>query len=319
MRGNVDSGHLRIAYINGIPIALSATSKVFPEQEMKNIDLLQGGPRTRVYAKDRKRITGSLDIPLYLDKDGNVAEGCREVIRCGDNPMKLFSLAMNFGVMGRERTALAYQKKWDTSLHRRLTFSCAAVRSLDLTADRNGNVNMKLEFIALPEDDDAKINDYDFNVPYTDLMSRHASFADCIITKEEDTVFMKDVTNFNLNWDNPVEEIYLVPGTPDMSRDYAHYLYLEKGTVIKGSWEEIKRAEEWDNELEAYNHGGYADDDYVRIRIADIMGEIRDPLYDLQEQPLMPGILRKKINFMATFRDGWIEDGSDHNMIFPGI
>ena len=45
----------------------------------------------------------------------------------------------------------------------------------------------------MPEKNDSLINDYDFDVPYQDLMSRHCSFADCVITRLDDTV-LKDIT-----------------------------------------------------------------------------------------------------------------------------
>lgn len=240
MLGNVDSGHLRIIYINDLPLIVKSTSNVFPIQEMEIIDLTQGGIRSHVYAKEKKTIQGNLSIPLYLNKEGEVAEACKKIISLADNPLNDFKLAMNFGVMGAERTALLYQEKWDTSLHRRLTFECAAISKLSLNIDRNSNVNLELSFYALPEKNDSLINDYDFDVPYQDLMSRHCSFADCVITRLDDTVFLKDITNFSMEWENPMELIYFIPGSPEMSRDYAHYIVLSKSTKITGSWEELK-------------------------------------------------------------------------------
>ncbi len=319
MLGNVDIGHLRIIYVNDLPLIVKSTSTIYPTQEMDIIDLTQGGIRSHVYTKEKKTIQGNLSIPLYLNKNGEVAEACKKIISLADNPLNNFNLAMNFGVMGTERTALLYQKKWDTSLHRRLTFECAVINKLSLTIEKNSNVSLELSFIALPEKEDSLINDYDFEVPYENLMSRHCSFADCIITRLDDTVFLKDITNFSLEWENPMELIYLIPGSPEMSRDYANYIALSKSTKITGYWEELKRACDWSDELSKWNHGGYARGDIIKVRIADITGIIQDPLYKLEEQPLSVGILKKKTNFIATFRGAMIYENNPVNMIFPDL
>jgi len=314
MLGNFDLGHLRLISVNDIPLLVSNTANVYVKQDIEEARLLQGGPRSNIYKIGVKHFRGTLSIPLYLDKSGNIADACKEILMCADNPFRQLAITMNFGVMGQERTALSYQGKWYTGLHERTTLDPCAITKLDISVDPKAPITMEVEVIALLDPDND--NDYDLTAATTvDLMSRHCMLADCALTRDDDDVFLDTVEQFNLTFTNGIEELVVIPWTPDnrsaanpstgeqSSRDYPHYLHLgEEGTNIHSSFTELTRAEDWDNELLTWNHGGYARGDEMKIRFADVLARIRDPLYKV-----------------AMFRHAWLSAGETDNLIFADL
>jgi hypothetical protein len=317
MLGNVDVGHLRVARVNGIPVLVSSISDYFPKQEMEHVELLTGGPRTVVYYIGKKTIRGTLRVPLYLDKDGLIGAGCREIIKCADNPFRQFELYFNFGIQGEKKTALMYQQKWSSSAHWRMLLDPCGVTKLDITVEKNGGANMEIGFVGLPAPFSSNTAEYTLDPEASGLMSRQCSFADCLITRLGDTVFQEEITNINLSFENDIQELWMLPGSQATSVDYARELYLDKKTLIGGSWEELKKSKDWANEMTAWNHGSYAEDDDLRIRFADIRARIQNVLYEPQEQPLNVGVLRKKTNFKAVFEYGWVS--AQDNLVFPEL
>ena len=312
MFGNPDLGNLRVVLINGSPLFCSNVD-FYPKQEMDPVELLQGGPRTLIYSIGKKTFERTLSIPLYVDTDGNIAEPCKEVIRCADNPLRSLSLTMNYGIMGEPLTADLYQSPLSTDSHKRLTLGCCYIQKLTITVENAGPITMEVSIIGLPDDENE--DDYDVDVPTEGLMARQCSFADCIIRSGADGsyVYWENIQEFNLSFENKVEPLYLVTQS---KRDYADYL-LAGETHIFGEWTEIKKAEEWDDEKGQWKHGGYFDDFYLKIKIADIVADIRDIVMKPQSQPLGVGILKRKTEFIVTFRHGWVSE--TRNLVFSDL
>jgi hypothetical protein len=313
MRGNFDSGNLRIATINGIPIYVNSIDGFHTVQEMKEEELIQGGPRTVVYSINKKKINGKISIPLYVDKDGKISEGCKEIIKCADNPTLFFNLKANRGIMHEPNTADIYNSPIKTDKHKRITLECCVVSDLSINIPEQGGITLTVSIIGLPEKNAE--NDYNISPPTSDMMSRQCTYADCIITTGEDEegkpiIFKENIKDFNLNFNNKIDELYLLG-----QNDYASALCIGK-TNINGDFTEAVKSSEWDDEYENYNHGGYVDDNKLFIRIADIIGKMNDVLYEPQEQPIAVGLICKKTKFKVVFRYGWI---NDNNLIFKNM
>lgn len=314
MRGNYDNASLRIGYANGYPIFISSFDGFYTKQEMKDREMTQGGPRTVVYEIGKKTIEGTIEIPLYVDKNGDISEGCRQLIKCADDPTFKLNLEFNRGMMHEPKTADIYNSPTSTLKHKRVTLECCAVSQGTITVPSNGGVTMSFHIKALPDPNNT--NSYDLNIPISDMMVRQCTYADCLITIGEDNagvplVFKENVKEFSLNFENNIEELYLLG-----QNDYANSLIIGK-TNINGEWTEAVKSEDWEDEAENYNHGGYVDGEKLRIRLADITGYIDDVLYEPQYQPIAVGLLNKKTKFKATFRYGWV--GQTDNLIFRDL
>ena len=208
MLGNFDFGNLRLIFINDLPLLVEDTSDIFPIQDIKEIRLLQGGPRSNIYMIGIKRLNGKISLPLYLDKDGQVSAACKEIFMCADNPFKTFELKMDFAVMGEERTALSYQGKWDTSRHKRLTFNTCAIKNLSIKSDSNKQLSLDIDIIAIFDPDNE--NDYELTAPVLDLMSRRCTLADCILTRDNNIVFIDTLSEFTMQFTNNISYFQII-------------------------------------------------------------------------------------------------------------
>ena len=316
MIGNFDSGNFRIAYIGNLPIYISNIEGFYPRQEMKEMEMVQGGPRTVVYEIGKKTIEGSISMPLYINKDGVIDEGCKEILRCADYPGRNFNLIIDRGIMHESLTANEYDDPKSNLKHRRMTFECCVVKKLTINVPTSGSITMQISIVALPEGDDTKINPYYLPTPNSGMMMRQCSYADCSVTlggtlETGILKFKENVQEFELNIENNTEGLYLLG-----QHDYASYLILGK-TNINGQWTEAIRSEEWADEADNYNHGGYCWREGLKFRIADVSAYIDDVLYEPQEQPLGSGLLKKKTNFKATFEYGWVDE--NQNLIFKDL
>jgi hypothetical protein len=320
MRGNADIGQLRTIYINNLPLAVSSIDDFFPKQNIAQTSMLQGGGRTVIYEIKEKTIEGSITCPLCVDKNGSVTEGCRELLRCADNPTRNLNLVMNFGVMGEPKTATTYTSR-GAETQKRLTIATGVITDLTLSIDKEGPVSINCKIQALPDKENE--NDYNFeDIPIENYMARQCSYADCLICQgeqEENYVFLDSVNEFKINFSNKIDPLYLLRKE---STDYASELALEE-TVITGEWTEIKKASEFhlipggQGEIAHWMHGGYYQDVFLKFFIADISGAIRDLLYKPQTQPLGIGILKRKTEFIATWRYGWVSEID--NLVFENL
>jgi len=314
MRASPDIGHIRVVYINGNPLLVRTIDDYFPIQEINPVTLIQGGPRTLVYDINKKVYHTKLSVPVYLNVDGEVAEPIKEIIRYADNPtLGDLSIGANFSVMDPNITARPYNHPYRTSEHKRLTLGCAAIPKLKITTREKGLVTIDFEVIGLP--DLKNENDYDFAMDTDGLMSRYCSFADCLVTVKEgsEKIFKEDITELSLEFNNKLEPLYLL--APD-SQDTASLYYLME-TVVTGEWQSIKRVTDWDNERLTWKHGGHAMDEYIKIRIADMLATIRDCVYHPRTQPLGVGILKQVDQFLAVWRSGYLSQTK--NLVFEGL
>ena len=314
MRGTFDTAHLRICYINSLPFYASKIDGFYPKQEMEERALVQGGSRTIIYYIGKKTIEGTISMPIYVGKDGTMAEGCKEIIRCADNPFREFDLVINRGMMHEPLTADVYNSPVATDKHKRMTFDTAAIQKLSINISDSGPATFEVSFVGIPSKTEE--NDQNLIVPNEDMMHRQCTYADCLIAIGEDNEgnplnFKENTKEFSLVFENKIEGLYLLG-----QDDYATHLYSVK-TNIGGQWTEAVHSEEWDDEAGNYNHGGYVDGEKLKLAIADAVGYVEDVLYSPQEQPLGVGLLKKITNFKATFRYGWVD--ANNNLVFSNL
>jgi len=314
MRASPDVGHIRVAHVNGLPLLVRKIDDYFPIQEINPITLTQGGPRTVVYDLNKKVYHAKLTVPIYLNADGEVSEAVKEIIRFADNPTRGdLSFGANFAIMDPHITARPYNHPYRVTEHKRLTLETAAIPKLKISVQEKGLVTMDFEIIGLPDLNNE--GDYDFDLDTTGLMSRYCSFADCLISVKEgsEKIFKEDVTELSLEFENKLEPLYLL--APD-SQDTASLYYLME-TIITGEWQSLKRVTDWDNERLVWKHGGYAMDEYIKIRIADMLAILQDCVYYPRTQPLGVGILKQVDKFLAVWRSGYLSQTK--NLVFQNL
>jgi hypothetical protein len=272
--------------INGYYLIVE-NCNVFPIQEVDELYLIQGGPRSAIGNIGIKTIEGQISSPVRVDGNGDLDPAIIELLENAQNPDTILTIETNYSLSMLDQITAENGGTNNNSL---LTFDSCLVKDLVLSVSNEEGGKIVVSIIGMiDERQETEI----ISPPEGFLLHRQLSFADCDVSRYESD--MRTISQLQIHITNEVEVLKFLRN-PDEGRYDQPNCFGVQSTRWEGYFEEILRR---GADLETYIHGGFMQDSRLQLDFGKIRATINVPLFKIAEQPLTSAYLKRKTEFFA--------------------
>ena len=305
-RGEIATGLLiRSIKVNGHYLLLSNSSINIQQEIDTKVDFLQGGPGSAISDIKEKKITGNLRFPLRVDSNGDIELATRAILTHAENPVTALTIDTNHVLMhaldgivtGPDESYIDLTAEYGgTDDNFLLSIDTAVVKSLTITADEGGEVNISVEIEGMID----IRNTSDYAVPdTTDVMGRALSWADCDVYRSESA--MRNASSIELTITNTIETpVFLLPGNTEFQyrSDQIQFIGV-KSIKWSGKFTEVLRK---GIDLNTHIHGGWMVNEDLTMKFGPVTALFNVPLFNIAELPLTSKALIRTTKFSGIIK-----------------
>ena len=289
-RGEIATGLLiRSIKVNGNYLLVSSCSINIEQEIETKVDYIQGGPGSAISDIKEKKITGNLKFPLRVDSTGAIELATREILTHAENPVTALTIDTNHvlvhaldGIVdGSDESFIDLTAEYGgTDDNFLLSIDTAVVKSLTITAEEGGEVNVSVDIEGMID----IRNTSDYAVPdTTDIMGRALSWADCDVFRSESA--MRNASSIEITITNTIETpVFLLPGNTAFQyrSDQIQFIGV-KSIKWAGRFTEVLRK---GVDLNTHIHGGWMVNEDLTMKFGPITALFHVPLFNIAELPL---------------------------------
>ena len=276
--------------IRGIKIngeyAIVTNCTVFPVQEVDEIYLIQGGPRSAIANIGTKHIEGEITMPLRVNKDGSLETAARILLENAQNPDTSLTIETNHILSYLGVTAFS----GGTDNNDLVNLDCCVVKKLTLSASESDGINIKADIIGMI---DSRAESDLISPPDNFLLHRQLTFADCDASRMESD--MRTISSIEISIDNEIELLYFLMQIGETPYDQPNSFGV-KSCKWTGFFEEVMRK---GVEQETHIHGGFMVEENLTLQFGPVKALYKVPMFKIGEQPLASGYLKRKTDFFG--------------------
>lgn len=278
---------IRAININGNYIIVE-NFDLSPVQEVEELYLIQGGPRSAIGNIGLKHLEGQISCPVRVDNNGNLEAALWSLLDNAQNPDTPLVIQTNHTLSYFGLTA----EHGGSNSNQLVNLDCCVVKELTLNAtnDLKSGVKLTASIVGTIDTNTPTV----FVSPPDDyLLHRQLSFADCDASRYESD--MRTVSQLEIKINNDVKlEAFLV-GVDGQRFDQPQVIGIAE-CKWTGHFEEILRK---GVEVETFIHGGFMQNENLQFQFGPITATIKVPMFKIATQPLTANYLKRKTEFFA--------------------
>lgn len=305
-RGEIATGLLiRSIKVNGIYLLLSSCSINVSQDIETSVNYIQGGPGSAISDIKEKKITGNIKFPLRVDSNGDIELATRALLEHAENPVTALTIDTNHVLMhavdgpinaGDETYIDLTAEYGGTDDNFLLSIDTAVIKSLNLSAEEGGGVNVSVDFEGMID----LRSTSDYAVPdTTDIMGRALTWADCDVYRSESS--MRNASSIEINISNDIETpVFLLPGDTlfQYRSDQIQFIGI-KSIKWTGKFTEVLRK---GVDLNTHIHGGWMQNEDLTLKFGPITALFSVPLFKIAELPLSSRSLIRTTQFTGIIK-----------------
>jgi hypothetical protein len=288
-RFEVASGLLvRSIKINGHYLFVDSCN-INPQQEINLIHLIQGGPGAAVANIGIKKIEGQITCPIRVNRNGVIDPAVKALLQHAETPMSALRIDTNHVLSHVFLTA----ESGGTDNNQLLSLDTVVITELKITATPEGGVQLTAQVVGMIDARDP--SDYAAPAP-GQLLGRELNWSDCEASRWESQ--MRTISSLEITITNEVEALAFIQpiNTLGNERDDQIDLVGVKSCKWSGKLEELMRL---GAEKETYIHGGWMQNENLRLVFGPITAMITCPLFKIAEVPLTSKTIKRTSEFFA--------------------
>ena len=259
-------------------------------------DYLQGGPGQSVAKFDAKKISGQISFPIRIDKNGNLDQATKEILKHAQSPFTPLSLDTNHLLIHRYITGDTHA----TDNNQLLKVDNLIVTSLTISGSQNEAVSINATF-------EGMIDDYE-NSEYTvpdenNVLGRALTWGDCNAFREESS--MRQITSFSISITNDIEtpsflSAFNCPNTglSPVRTDQISLIGI-KSVKWGGQLTELVRS---GSDLNTFIHGGLMLNENLTLEVGPMTITFENPLFEISTLPLTSSVLTRTVKWSAIVK-----------------
>lgn len=315
-------GYQKLVNVNGYQLTLDAPMSIFPQQELKLKEYIQGGPRNQVYEMGKKILKGNLSFPITIDSNGNIDPAVKEMIECAQYPMRGLTIFTNYTLSQKYITADL--RNWDSlgipnngfGIYNKITFEDCGITKMEISVQENQSATISAEVIGRIGTTTTPSQ----SLPAYGMMRRAVSYAECDVYLTDPVYHWDTSKEFKLNIENNIEPIYtlydgLTVADTNNWTDLPSIIGMSTSHVNGHIKHSVDRGTA-DSEKQSLPSGAWVGSDLI----FDISGvcEIKIPrmIANLTQQPIELGLLNRTTEFVALFRKTILDTNEGHFITF---
>jgi hypothetical protein len=277
---------IKIKGMYGEHYTIVSECSISPVQDVDEIYLIQGGPRSAIGNIGNKHVEGTITLPLRVDKDGIIDPFVKELLDNAQNPDYELTIQTNHILADLNITA----NDGGTDNNQLLDIDCCIVSDLTLKVSPTEGVNITAKIMGMY---DGRNESELISPPDEFLLHRQLSFADCDISRLESD--MRTISNFELKIQNEVQMPVFLMTLTETPHDQPGLVGVSS-CKWTGSFEEILRR---GVETETYIHGGFMVGENLEFNFGELRAIIKVPMFKIAEQPINYSYLTRRTEFFA--------------------
>jgi hypothetical protein len=285
---------VRSVKVNGYYLLLDNCT-LNQNQEIETTEkYLQGGPGQSVSIIDAKKISGQISCTLRINKNGDIENGVKELLKHAECPINALSIQTNHAFSHYNITADSHA----TDNNELITISTAVISSLSMSCSPDNEVKVTAEFEGMLDSRTVE----DFILPdQLDILGRSISWGDCDISRSESS--MRNSNSIDITVTNTLDTpVFLIPyfEDPDLSirNDQIHHVGIT-ATKWSGKTTELLRK---GAETHTHIHGGWIEQDNISVKFGPVTATFITPLYKIAQLPLTPSVFTRTTEWVGLTR-----------------
>ena len=265
---------------------------VNPEQEIDLIHLIQGGPGTAIANIGIKKIAGQIACPIRVNRSGVIDPAVKALLQHAERPMSALRIDTNHVLSHVSLTAEA----GGTDNNQLLSLDTVVINELKITASPEGGLQLTAQVVGMIDACDP--SDYAAPAP-GQLLGRELNWGDCEASRWESQ--MRNIASLEITINNEVEALVFIPPITTLGneRDDQIDLVGVKSCKWSGKLEEVMRV---GAEKETHIHGGWMQNENLRLVFGPITATLACPLFKIAEVPLSAKTLQRTTAFFAQIK-----------------
>ena len=287
---------VRSIKVNGYYLLVDSCT-INPTQEIDTSEkFIQGGPGQAISIINVKKITGQISFPLRIDKNNNLEQAAKEILKHAENPISALSIETNHVLSHYNLTA----ENHATDNNELITLTTMVVSNLTISASPDNEIKVSVDMEGMLDSRTAT----DFALPdQLDLLGRALSWGDCSISREESS--MRNSDSIEVTITNNLETPYfLLPydENPDLTirTDQIHHVGV-LAVKWSGKNTEILRK---GAELHTHIHGGWMEQENLIANFGSVTAYFTTPLFKVAQVPLTPSVIKRTTEWISLVRPG---------------
>ena len=271
---------------------LSDSCTIFPQQDIKMEDFVQGGPKQAIANIGKKWVEGKITCPIRVNEDNEVEQAVKDILNHAQYPNTPIKVDTNHSLAFAGLTT----KFPGTDGNELITFDTLIVKRLILKATPEQGVKLEADFIGMIETRRAS---YLVEPPEGNILGRSLGWGDCTASRYESA--MRTVSSLQIDITNKETlMVFLNPiETPVENRSEMTQIIGVKGVEWGGQYVETLRR---GVETGTYIHGGWMVNENLIVQFGPIFARLPVPIFKPAEQPLTSKLYLRTTKFWSQSR-----------------
>lgn len=312
-------GYQKLVTVNGYQLTLKEPMNIYPQQELKIRDFIQGGPRTQIYEMGGKIVKGNMSLPLTIDGNGDVDSAVKQLLECAQYPLQELTINTNYVLSKQYITADLVDARTNLdncgfNIYERMSFDNCGITRMTISVPEQGDATLDIELIGLVN---KSVHPPSQTLPTYDMMRRSISYADCDVYLTDPGYHWDTTRSFNLTLENKIEPIFTFLKETDPPENWTD-LPIVLGMGESHLQGEIKYSVDRGtaaSEQLTLPSGAWIGSDLI-FDLSGIKMTLPRCIAELTQQPIELGLLQRTTKFIGLFRTTYLDEEEGHFITF---